>query len=411
MAFSALTQRIAGEGRAAWHIHNRALALQQQGRDILLLSVGDPDFDTPEPIVREAIDSLRSGHTHYVEVQGLPALREAIAAHYPGAGFSADQVVVLAGAQCALFSTVQCLFDPGDEVLVIEPMYVTYDAVFGACGVRPVAVTAAPERGFRPDLRDFRRKLGPRTRGVLVNSPNNPTGASLDRATWNELTALCREHDLWLLSDEVYVGLQYSGEHLSAADFDGLDGRRVILGSLSKSHAMTGWRVGWVIGPAELATHLVNLALCMIYGLPAFIQRAACVALKRELPEVEVMRGMYRERRDRVCAALANCPGIKAHKPDGGLFVLVDIRATGISAPAFAERLLEQHGVSLLAGDAFGPSAAGHLRLGLVLDSDLLEEACRRIARCAAEVLSAQQPRRDIQGEAENRGVEDEADH
>ncbi|AXA24650.1 pyridoxal phosphate-dependent aminotransferase [Pseudomonas putida] len=390
MRFSKLTQRIAGDGAAAWEIHYRALELQAQGRDILLLSVGDPDFDTPAPIVQAAIDSLQDGHTHYSDVRGKLALRQAIARRHrqrSGQAVDADQVTVLAGAQCALFCVAQCVLDPGDEVIVAEPMYVTYEAVFGACGATVVPVPVKPEHGFRVQAEDVAARITPRTRALALNSPHNPSGASLPRSTWEALAELCVAHDLWLISDEVYSELLYEGEHISPGSLPGMADRTATLNSLSKSHAMTGWRVGWVVGSPALASHLENLALCMLYGSPDFIQDAAVVALEQRLPELEAMREAYRQRRDLVCERLADCPGVKALKPDGGMFVMVDIRQTGLSAQAFSSLLLEEHGVSVLAGEAFGPSAAGHIRLGLVLGAEALTEACRRIARCAAQVL------------------------
>lgn len=393
MRFSTLTQRIAGDGAAAWDIHYRALAMQAEGKDILLLSVGDPDFDTPAPIVEAAIDSLRDGHTHYSDVRGKLALRQAIARRHQqrsGQKVDADQVTVLAGAQCALFCVAQCVLEPGDEVIVAEPMYVTYEAVFGACGATVVPVPVKPENGFRVCPADVAARITPHTRALALNSPHNPSGASLPRATWEALAELCIAHDLWLISDEVYSELLYDGEHVSPGSLPGMAERTATLNSLSKSHAMTGWRVGWVVGSAELAGHLENLALCMLYGSPDFIQDAAVVALEQPLAELEAMRDAYRQRRDLVCERLAGCPGIKALKPDGGMFVMVDIRETGLSAQAFADRLLDREGVSVLAGEAFGPSAAGHIRLGLVLGAEALDDACRRIARCARALVEEQ---------------------
>ncbi|WP_223467012.1 MULTISPECIES: pyridoxal phosphate-dependent aminotransferase [unclassified Pseudomonas] len=393
MRFSDLTQRISGDGAAAWDIHYRALALREQGEDILLLSVGDPDFDTPQPIVQGAIDSLLSGNTHYAEVRGKRALREAIARRHQqrsGQSVSADQVTVLAGAQCALFSVAQCVLNPGDEVIVAEPMYVTYEAVFGACGAVVVPVPVRSENGFRVLPEDVAARITPRTRALALNSPHNPSGASLPRSTWTALAELCIAHDLWLISDEVYSELLFEGEHVSPASLPGMAERTATLNSLSKSHAMTGWRVGWVVAPPSLAAHLENLALCMLYGSPDFIQDAAVVALESNLPELEAMREAYRQRRDLVCDSLADCPGVRALKPDGGMFVMLDIRRTGLSAQAFADRLLDRHGVSVLAGEAFGPSAAGHIRVGLVVGAEPLRDACQRIARCAQELMEAQ---------------------
>jgi arginine:pyruvate transaminase len=211
----------------------------------------------------------------------------------------------------------------------------------------------------------------------------------LSLASWQELAALCIRHDLWLISDEVYSDLLYEGEHISPASLPGMAERTATINSLSKSHAMSGWRVGWVIGPKPMAGHLVNLSLSMLFGIPDFVQNAAQLALDRDLPEVALMREEYRQRRDLVCASLEQCPGVHAVRPDGGMFVMADVRQTGLSAQHFAERLLEDYGVSVLAGEAFGPSVAGHIRIGLVVDQQKLADACRRIARCATDALEA----------------------
>ncbi|MHC8293921.1 pyridoxal phosphate-dependent aminotransferase [Pseudomonas sp. LB3P58] len=392
MRYSALTKRIAGDGAAAWQIHDRALELLEQGVDVLLLSIGDPDFDTPQPIVQACIDSLLAGDTHYPSVRGSRGLRDSIANRHrrrSGQAVDADHVIVLPGAQCAVYSVAQCLLDAGDEVIVAEPMYVTYEGVFGACAAKVVPVAVRPENGFRVDPADVAALITPKTRAILLNSPNNPSGASLPLMVWQELASLCVRHDLWLISDEVYSDLLYEGEHISPASLPGMAERTATINSLSKSHAMSGWRVGWVIGPKPLAEHLVHLSLCMLFGIPDFIQNAAQLALDEDLPEVALMREEYRQRRDLVCASLSDCPGIRPIRPDGGMFVMIDVRQTGLCAQSFAERLLEGYGVSVLAGEAFGPSAAGHIRLGLVVDQLKLADACRRIALCAADLLEA----------------------
>ncbi|WP_030131418.1 pyridoxal phosphate-dependent aminotransferase [Pseudomonas sp. QTF5] len=390
MRYSALTQRIGGEGAAAWKIHDRALELREQGVDVLLLSVGDPDFDTPLPIVHAAIDSLLAGDTHYSDVRGTRSLRSSIARRHQqrsGQEVDAGHVIVLPGAQCAVYAVAQCLLDPGDEVIVAEPMYVTYEGVFGACGASVVPVAVRPENGFRVEPADVAALITPKTRVILLNSPNNPSGASLSLKSWQALAALCVRHDLWLISDEVYSDLLYEGEHISPSSLPGMAERTATINSVSKSHAMTGWRVGWMIGPKPLAEHLMHLSLCMLFGIPDFVQKAAQVALDKDLPEVALMREEYRQRRDLVCARLSGCPGIRPIRPDGGMFVMVDVRQTGLGAQDFAERLLEEYGVSVLAGEAFGPSAAGHIRIGLVVDQRRLADACQRIASCAADLL------------------------
>ncbi|WP_060512910.1 pyridoxal phosphate-dependent aminotransferase [Pseudomonas sp. NBRC 111124] len=407
MRYSMLTQRIAGEAVTAWDIHYQAQAMRREGREILLLTVGDPDFDTPVPVVDAAIASLQRGETHYSDVHGSLALRQAIARR-TGAQVSADQVMVLAGAQCALYAVCQCLFEGGDEVIIAEPMYVTYQGVLGACGAKSVQVPVSADQGFRLDPMAVARAITSRTRGLLLNTPHNPTGAAISPQDMAQLAQLCRAHDLWLVCDQVYSGLLFDGEPADPLSLPGMVERCVLIDSVSKSHAMSGWRVGWVVGPPPLIAHLATLATVMLFGLPEFVMAAVCVALEQDLPAVREMREAYRQRRDRVCAALAGCPGLLAHRPAGGMFVMLDIRATGLSAQAFAQRLLLEEGVSVLPGDAFGPSAAGHVRMGLVLDAERLELACRRIAACAGRVL-AEQACRNIDGEAQNRRVEHKA--
>ena len=390
MHYSSLTTRIAGEGAAAWDIHCRALERQAAGDDVIILSVGDPDFVTPAPIVDSAIASLRAGATHYADVQGKARLRELIAARHRARGGTAgpDNVAVMAGAQCGLYAVAQCLLDPGDEVIVPEPMYVTYEAALQAAGATLVRVPLRAGEGFQPRLADLEAAVTPRTRALLVNSPHNPTGQCLSREAWQGIAELCRRRDLWLVSDEVYAELVYDGEHLCPATLPGMAERTAVIDSLSKSHAMTGWRLGWVIGPEALIDHLSNLALCMLYGSPEFIQDAACAALADPPEQLATMRATYRARRDTVCHALEGSSAVEVLRPAAGMFMMIDIRRTGLTAQAFADKLLDEQGVSLLAGEAFGPSAAGFVRLSLTVDAERLGEACRRIERCARACLA-----------------------
>lgn len=390
MKVSQLTARIAGEGAAAWNIHYRALARQQAGEDITVLSVGDPDFTTPTRIMDAARDSLYAGNTHYADVQGKAALREAIVNHYRKYGVTAspDQLIVLAGAQCGLYATAQCLLDPGDEVIVPEPSYVTYEAVIQATGAHLVRVALQADRGFQLDVSDIAAAITPNTRAILLNSPHNPTGSCIEPDQWRAITELCRAHDLWLISDEVYSDLVFEGSHTCAASLAGIEDRTVVISSLSKSHAMTGWRLGWVMGPPALIGHLSNLALCMLYGCPDFIQDAGIAALSGDHSELEQMRDAYRQRRDAICEALTGSDAVSAVPPAAGMFVMVDIRRTGLSSGEFADRLLDEHGVSVLSGEAFGPSAAGFVRLSLTQSPESLKQASLRLRQCAEACLS-----------------------
>ena len=394
MRYSRLTARIAGAGAAAWDIHYRALARQAAGENITVLSVGDPDFNTPAPIIESAVASLRGGATHYPDVQGKLALRQAIADDYRRRGLDAgpDNVIVMAGAQCGLYAAAQCLLDPGDEVLVPEPSYVTYEAVLRATGAELVQVPLPGEADFCLDPAALEAAITSRTRAILLNSPHNPSGQLIDAETWEAIAGLCRRHDLWLISDEVYAELIFEGEHLCPATLPDMAERSVVISSLSKSHAMTGWRLGWVLGPEALIQHLTHLALCMLYGCPDFIQDAACDALTTPPTELSDMREVYRARRDAVCATLAESEAVTAIRPPAGMFLMVDIRATGLSSQAFADRLLDEEGISVLSGEAFGPSAAGFVRLSLTVEAERLADASRRLAACAERARGGSAP-------------------
>ncbi|GAB2518891.1 pyridoxal phosphate-dependent aminotransferase [Microbulbifer agarilyticus] len=391
MKYSDLTQRIAGEGSSAWGIHFRAQQRVAAGEDVVILSVGDPDFDTPAAIVDTACNELRAGATHYADHRGEPELQKALAKRHSaqtGIEASPEQVVVVAGAQCGLYVAAQCLLNPGDEVIVPEPMYVTYEAFLQATGAKVVNVPLQPEQHFNVDPAAIAEKITPRTRAVLITSPNNPTGAAVDGETWKALAQICVEHDLWLMLDEVYADLMFEGEHFHPGQLPGMDERTVTISSLSKSHAMTGWRLGWVIGPEAFAAHAGNLTLCMLYGSPAFVQSAAVTALTVELPELEEMREAYRRRRDLMVERVQSIPGMRCHTPAGGMFMMLDVRELGVSSEAFAERLLDEFGVSVLVGEAFGPSASGHVRASFCVSESDLDKACARIAACAAAILA-----------------------
>lgn len=392
MRYSSLTRRIAGEGSDAWIVHDLAVERRARGDDIILLSIGDPDFDTPAPIRARAVEALASGRTHYSPIGGEPALRAAIAVEASrtfGAPVDPSQVTVFPGAQAALFGVSQCLFDVGDEVIVVEPTYVTYEAVLGAPGARMVQVSLSPDRGFALDPEQLARAITPRTRGMILNFPHNPTGACLTADQAIQVADLCRRHDLWLVSDEVYSALYYRGHrHQSPLSAPEMTTRGVLISSLSKSHAMTGWRCGWAVTPPALAAHLANLARGMYFGVAQFIQDAAAGAIRAGTHELETIRASYEQRADTVIRGLAAAPGIVARRPEAGMYVFADVRATGLDGKQFARGLLDHGGVSVTPGEGFGPSGAGHVRITLGTDDARLAQACQRIA-AFAESLSA----------------------
>ena len=389
MRFAPLVDRVAGKGAGAWEIHFAAERQRAAGRDIIFLTVGDPDQAPPAPVIEATVAALRRHRTGYAPILGYPEVRGAVAARFArrtGKPCAADNVVIVPGTQAGLYCALQCLAGPGDEVIVPEPMYATYEAVGGASGAHLVNIPLRPENGFHPDLAALARAVTPRTRMIWINSPHNPTGAVLDRAEIAAIAALCRQHDLWLLSDEVYEDLAFARAHVSPWSLPGMEERTVVVSSLSKSHAIPGFRIGWMIGPTSLTPHLFNLLLCTLYGGPPFIQDGGLVALTSDLPEVAALHEDYRRRAALMFGILAAAPNCRVAAPEGGMFVLLDIRASGLSSEEFAKRLLEREGVAVLPADGFGPSATGHLRISLTADDAKLAEAGERIVRLARQL-------------------------
>ena len=384
MRFSALTERVRGDAADAWDLHYQAKQARGRGEDVILLSVGDPDFATPQGIVDKAFDAIREGDTHYTSIAGHEALREAIAARHrarSGQAIGADNVITTSGAQNALFSCSMCLLDPGDEAIVLQPMYVTYEATVQAPGARLVPVVLHADTGFRLDRDALAAAITDRTRAIFYASPSNPTGIALNAEELGYIAELAVAHDLWVVADEVYADFVFDGHFIPTASQKALDGRVITIGSMSKSYAMSGWRMGWVIAPLEMVAHMDKLALCMLYGLPGFVQQAALYALENCQAELEHMRDVYRDRLYRMHAAFSATPGLEPLMPEAGMFMLLDVRGSGLSVPEFTQQLYDRSGVSVLDATAFGASAAGHVRVSATVADAELDEAIRRIGQ------------------------------
>jgi arginine:pyruvate transaminase len=389
MRFSPLVDRISARGASAWKVHMEAARRRDAGQDVIFLTVGDPDQAPPAPVIEATVDALRRHRTGYSATVGFPRVREAIATRFQrrtGRPCSADNVVVTPGAQGGLFCALQCLAGPGDEVIVPEPIYATYGGVISASGARLVMVPLRADRGFHPDLGAIFRAITPRTRVVWINSPHNPTGVVFTAEEIAGIAELCRRHDLWLLSDEVYEDLAFARPHVSPWSLPDMAERTVVVSSLSKSHAMPGFRFGWIIGPPALSGHLFNLLLSMTYGSPAFVQDGVLPALESELPDVAALREAYCRRALLLSQILADAPNCRVTPPEGGMFVLLDIRGTGLAGEDFAQALLARENVAVLPCDGFGPSVVGHLRISLTAPEPRLAEAGRRIVRCARNI-------------------------
>jgi arginine:pyruvate transaminase len=386
MKFSDLVERISGEGSNAWLTHYEAAAARERGEDVIILSIGDPDISTPEPVLERAIAQLRSGDTHYTPAAGRVALREAIAkAHTQRTGqvVGVDNVICLSGTQNALFVASLCLAGPGDEVITFDPLYPTYPATIEVSGARLVRAPTGP--GLRPDLNALKSLVTPRTRAIFLATPNNPSGVILSESELEAIGALAREHGLWIVADEVYAGLAPGGKVPSLART--LPDRVVTLGSLSKSHAMPGFRAGWLVGPRELVQHAQSLAMCMLFGLPGFIQEAALTALSVAPITEERIRKFCDARRARFMAGLEGVPNIRAFAPQAGMFLLLDVSETGLSGYDFMRALYEKQKVSVLDGAAFGPQTAHFVRICFATEEAIIDAACARIRRFCEQDL------------------------
>jgi arginine:pyruvate transaminase len=396
MRFSALVERVAGQEAGAWGINDAARRRRAAGDDVIILTIGDPDQAPPDALIDATIAALREHRTFYAPMLGTAALRTAIAARQAqrsGQPCTPDNVVVVPGAQGGLYCALQCLAGPGDEVVVLEPTYATYAGVVGACGAHMVAVPLDAGRDFHPDLDRIAAAITPRTRVLWINTPHNPTGAVFTADEMAALGRLCRERDLWLVSDEVYEELAFARPHVGAWSLPGMAERTVVVSSLSKSHAVPAFRLGWTIGPAALAGHLFDLLLCMTYGSPAFIQAGALPAFAADaLQDVAALRADYRRRAALFSRVLGEAPHCRVVAPEGGMFVLLDIRPTGLGAVDFAQGLLEREGVAVLPCDGFGASAAGYLRIALCAPDARLTEAGQRIVRFARHLAGANRP-------------------
>lgn len=383
-AFSELTRRLDSDSSAAWAVHEQATAMKNNGEDVVILSIGDPDFRTPDPIIDNAVSHMRVGRTHYSPALGEMNLRRAVAdyeTHTSPHPCSAEEVSIYPGVTAAIYAVMSCLLDAGDEVIMVDPLYVGYEPIMQALNVRVKTVLAHPQHGFEPQLAELIAAVSDSTRVIFINTPGNPTGAIIAAETLRELAEFCLQRDIWLVCDEVYSMFTYEERHVSLRTAARALDNIVVIDGLSKSHAMSGWRVGWVVAPIELTRHLGNFSAMSTFGSPQFIQDAAAFALNNDEYYVREMRDKYRRRRDMVCDRLAQMPPLKFLRPQAGMFVMVDVSAIDADDKAFAQRLLDAQAVSMLPGSAFGKACAGHLRLSLVQPEEVLMKGCDRLQR------------------------------
>jgi len=361
----------------------RARALAATGRDVIHLHLGEPDFDTPPNIVEAATRALADGQTHYAPPPGVPAFREAIAADFSrrrGVEVTPDRVVVTPGAKPVMAYLMMALVGPGDEVIVPDPGFPIYESMTRFMGATPVPIPLRPERDFRLDLDELRSLITPRTRLLVFNSPQNPTGAVMTRSDIEGIAAIAMAHDLVVLADEIYSRILYEGEHVSILSVEGMEERTVVLDGLSKTYAMTGWRLGWGILPKPLVPVFERLLINTVSCTATYAQFAGAEALTGPQDAVEAMVRELRARRALIVAGLNALPGVTAPMPHGAFYAFPDVSGTGLTGRTFADRMLMEAGVSLLSGTAFGQQGVNSLRVSYANSQPNLRVALTRMA-------------------------------
>lgn len=389
MRYAPITDRLQGLGGAKWQVHGLARQMKAAGVPVIELTIGEPDVPCPPELIATAARAMEDGRTGYSNGHGETATLRAIAARYTarrGRVFGAENVITLPGTQTVLFAVLMALLSPGDEVLVGDPMYATYEGLIAATGARMVPVPLRPEAGFRMQAADVAARITPATRVLFLNSPHNPTGAVLRHDEIAALGTLARQHDLWIVSDEVYEDLVFDGvPFASPLDFPDLAERTIAAASISKSHAAPGFRSGWAVGPAEFIHRLLPLSETMLFGSQPFIADMTAVAVAEGSPVARGMAERFARRARLIHDLLHGTNGLAVHMPEAGMFALLDIRASGFSGQDFAMALLQRMQVATMPGESFGEGLAGWLRLSLTQPDERIAEAAARIARFAAK--------------------------
>ncbi len=382
----------------AFEVLARARALEAQGRHIVHLEIGEPDFDTPKSVSAAGVAAIERGETHYNPSAGVIELREAIATYLNTSrrlAFDASQVIVTPGAKPIMFYALLALLESGDEAIFPDPGFPIYASMISFAGATPVSLPLRERSDFEPDLDELRRLVTPKTKLIILNSPHNPTGGVLSREAVREIARIARDNDLWVLSDEIYADILYEGQHHSIAREEGLAERTILLDGFSKTFAMTGWRLGYGVFPKPLVEPVTKLVTNSVSCTATFTQRAGVAALTQRPPEVEQMVAAFRARRDAIVAGLNAIEGITCRTPRGAFYVFPNVSALGLgNAATVASRVLTEAGVATLAGTAFGAAGEGHLRLSYANSLENLQLAVRRIgewvrtAKTAAPVPS-----------------------
>lgn len=390
----ALSHRITnlnGDGSDGWDVFYRARAMIDAGTPVTELTIGEHDIRTDPSILKAMYDSAVGGHTGYAIVPGISALRDEVAARVEtqsGVPTRRENVLITPGGQAALFAAHMAVCGPGDAALYIDPYYATYPGVVRSAGAVPRAVPTRSSQGFLPQ-RDVLEAACDNAASLLINTPNNPTGAVYPHDTLAGITDVVTARDMWLISDEVYDTQVWEGAHLSPRALPGMAERTLVIGSMSKSHAMTGSRIGWIVGPEEVITCLIDLATNTTYGVPGYIQDAALFGLRAGAELETQVAAPFLRRRAIAARVLSGQKAVRMIPAQGAMYVMLDLRATGMSGEDFAFALLDAHHIAVMPGESFGESAAGHVRVAMTLEDSRFEAALRTLCDFATGLAKA----------------------
>ncbi|QFT72997.1 pyridoxal phosphate-dependent aminotransferase [Ruegeria sp. THAF33] len=388
MRLSERITQITGGGSDGWDVFYRARRMLSEGQAVTELTIGEHDTRTDPSILRAMELSARNGHTGYAMVPGTDLLRDTVAARVQtrtGVPTSRNNVLITPGGQAALFAAHMAVCDPGDVGLYLDPYYATYPGTIRGVGAVARAVQTPADDAFQPQA----ERIDAAAEGavsLLINTPNNPTGVVYSRQSLEAVADVCRRRDLWLISDEVYDTQVWDGEHLSPRALPGMAERTLVVGSMSKSHAMTGSRCGWVVGPQEVIAHLINLATHTTYGVPGFVQDASSFALTAGVELEEKIAAPFRRRRALAMDILASQNIVGLVPAQGAMYLMLDIRATGMSGDAFANALLDAHKIAVMPGESFGKAAAGHIRVAMTVADERFAVALKTLCEFASHL-------------------------
>ena len=379
---------ITNGGSDGWEIFYKARQMISSGTDVTELSIGEHDIGTDPAILKSMNEAALNGHTGYASVPGIEELRSLVAnktEKKTGIRTTLENVIITPGGQSALFAAHMAVLDQGETAAYIDPFYATYPTTIRSVGAIERKIITSAENYFQPTFEQL-DSATKKTKSLLINSPNNPTGMVYNEATIKSICDVAKKNDLWIISDEVYDTQIWAGKHISPREIENMTERTLVVGSLSKSHAMTGSRLGWLLGPKEVIAKAIDLATNMTYGVPGFIQHAGVFALEQGKEFEEKISWPFNRRRKLALDILKDFPNLEHIPPQGAMYVMLNIRTTGMSGTSFAHKLLDAEKIAVMPGESFGEAASGHVRISLTLADKKFEETFRRICKFASNL-------------------------